>query len=177
MDEKGCFLGLLQSAKVITRQGTPGFQAQDGNRETITIIECICADGTALRPYYIFKGQRCQVSWIQDDPLHANYSVSPNGWTDCEICRKWGEAFWEQIKHKPGKHLLILDGHNSHVSIEFVKFCKEHGIELACFPSHATGFLQPLDVGIFGPLSHAWSKVLTNEMTGGVHIRKQDFTR
>ncbi|KZS86402.1 hypothetical protein SISNIDRAFT_397073, partial [Sistotremastrum niveocremeum HHB9708] len=69
------------------------------------------------------------------------------------------------------------DGHNSHVSIEFVKFCKEHGIELACFPSHATGFLQPLDVGIFGPLSHAWSEVLTNEMTGGVHIRKQDFTR
>ena len=33
---------------------------------------------------------------------------------------------------------------------------KKHKIHLFCLPAHTTHRLQPLDVGVFGPLQHAW---------------------
>ena len=36
---------------------------------------------------------------------------------------------------------------------EFVKYAIENNIHLICLPSHSTHVLQPLDVGIFGPLT------------------------
>lgn len=49
--------------------------------------------------------------------------------------------------------LLIMDNHHSHVNYRFLKFCYDHGIIALCLPPHTTHALQPLDVGVFGPLS------------------------
>ena len=54
----------------------------------------------------------------------------------------------------PSPRLLILDGHGSHITWEFVRFCKQRNIILFCLPLHFTHLLQPLDVGIFGPLQN-----------------------
>ena len=35
-----------------------------------------------------------------------------------------------------------------------------HRIHLFCFPSHTTAVLQPLDVGVYGPLKKQWKKIL-----------------
>ena len=45
-----------------------------------------------------------------------------------------------------------------------------------CLPPHTTHFLQPLDVGCFGPLSKAYKKQLEvrNQM-GEVYINKADY--
>lgn len=55
--------------------------------ETITIIECICGDGTTLLPTYIFQSKKPGVrdAWVHNDPLKAHYATSPNGWTDSEL--------------------------------------------------------------------------------------------
>lgn len=47
---------------------------------------------------------------------------------------------------------LILDGHDLYISTEVMQFCITKKIILLCLPPYATHFLQPLDVGIFGPL-------------------------
>ena len=41
---------------------------QDGNREWITTIACICADGTSLTPVLIYQAVsgRIQDTWLQD---------------------------------------------------------------------------------------------------------------
>ena len=56
--------------------------------------------------------------------------------------------------------LLIVDGHASHISTEFIKFCNEKKIILLCLPPHTTHMLQPLDVSVFGPLSREYKKQL-----------------
>ena len=33
------------------------YQAQSGRREWVTIIECICVDGSSIPPLIIFKGK------------------------------------------------------------------------------------------------------------------------
>jgi hypothetical protein len=54
--------------------------------------------------------------------------------------------------------LLILDGHGSHVTGSFIMHCMDHRIALMRLPPHTSHVLQPLDVGLFGPLRTALSK-------------------
>lgn len=57
--------------------GRPGkgtqHQQRSGDRENITVIETICADGTSLDPAVIFRGEGYQTDWKQLNPLHASY--------------------------------------------------------------------------------------------------------
>jgi hypothetical protein len=36
------------------------------------------------------------------------------------------------------RHLLILDGHGNHVTIETIKHAKEYGLDMITLPSHAS---------------------------------------
>jgi hypothetical protein len=65
------------------------------------------------------------------------------------------------------KRLLILDGHSSHLTAGFDAFCKENGIICLCMPPHSSHLLQPLDVGVFGPLKRAYGKLVEAMMRGG----------
>jgi len=68
--------------------------------------------------------------------------------------------------------LLIMDGHTSHVSWQFFDYCLEHNIIPLCLPPHSTHLLQPLDVGLFGPLQRNYGSVLDNwlsESNLGIH--------
>jgi hypothetical protein len=52
----------------------------------------------------------------------------------------------------PGAHhLLILDGHNSHIMLNVVHKARSVGLDLVTLPSHTSHALQPLDVSIFKP--------------------------
>ena len=48
-------------------------------------------------------------------------------------------------------HLLILDGHNSHVTLEVVQKARATGLDLLSLQSHMSHALQPLDVCCFKP--------------------------
>ena len=66
--------------------------------------------------------------------------------------------------------LLIVDGHNSHFSMGFMQFCESHQIELFYLPPHTTHILQPLAVGLLGPLQHNYSRGIEDP-----HLRKLVF--
>jgi len=46
-------------------------------------------------------------------------------------------------------HLLILDGHSSHVTLEVIKLAMSKGIDMLTFPSHTSYAFQPLDISCF----------------------------
>jgi hypothetical protein len=46
-------------------------QQWSGNRENITVLPTICADGTSLPPTVIYKGESFQTKWLQENPLDA----------------------------------------------------------------------------------------------------------
>ena len=73
-------------------------------------------------------------------------------------------------------HLLIIDGHGSHVTPEFDLFCKEHLIITLCMLPHSSHLLQPLDVGCFSVLKRLYRWQIERLMRNGVnHIDKQNF--
>ena len=105
-------------------------------------------------------------------------SVSPKGWTDQELGLKWLERDFEPNTRPENPHefrLLILDGHNSHCTYPFIKFSAQHHIVIICLPSHTTHALQPCDVGVFGPLAHAWKSQVTKASQDNVPITKSNL--
>jgi hypothetical protein len=77
MDEKGLLLGLgAHTFVLVDRNADTVKVVEDGNRELVIIIECVCADGTSIRPGVIFKGARRDLEWGRNNPIDARCAVS-----------------------------------------------------------------------------------------------------
>jgi hypothetical protein len=73
MDESGFPASTATKRRVIGGAGKKTqHQVGDGGRENTTVILTICADGTALKPSVIFKGQAYNVRWDQENPTNAS---------------------------------------------------------------------------------------------------------
>ena len=73
---------------------------------------------------------------------------------------------------------LIVDGHGSHLTMEFLALCLEKRILLIVFPPHSTHTLQPLDVVLYGPLPGDYhQKLITylHNSKGLLTVKKGDF--
>lgn len=170
MDEKGFMMGRSDRCKVICGRrgrGMTGKLAQDGNRELVTVIETICGNGTVLPPLVIYKGTKKFMGWYQhlDDTTEAAeylFATSPRGWTSRKLGMEWLKHFDQvtkpRVSPKSPYRLLIIDGHDSHITMEFIKYCLDANIKPYCLPPHTTHLLQPLDVGLFSPLQKAYGK-------------------
>jgi hypothetical protein len=191
MDEKGFMLGVLtRSKRVFSRrlyeEGKIKAHIQDGNREWITLLACICADGSYIEPSLIYQSASgsIQDSWLQafnPDDHQVYFASSPSGWTNNEIGLAWlKQVFDRSTKLKAGRsyRLLIFDGHGSHLTMDFIEYCDRNRILLAIYPPHSTHTLQPLDVVMFKPLSSAYSAQVASFMErsqGLTSMSKRDF--
>jgi hypothetical protein len=191
MDEKGFAIGVLgRSKRIFDRRawekGEVRQSLQDGNREWVSLLACICADGTALPPGIIFasKNSTIQARWVAEidpetQPIHV--TSSPTGWTNNDIGLAWlTQVFDRYTKRKALQNyrLLIVDGHGSHLTREFLEYCHQNRIIIAILPPHSTQTLQPLDVVCFKPLSLYYTEELSkylHESQGLSPIGKTEF--
>ena len=98
IDEKGFIIGLMNRTYRIMSQeahesGRIEFVMIDGNREFVTLIACICADGTYTPVALIYKGESydLQDSWVDqiEDSDEAYFAASANGWTCNSLGLQW----------------------------------------------------------------------------------------
>jgi len=120
-------MGVASTIKVITaseRRHNPK-RVQPGNREWATVIQGINAKGWAIPPFIILKGQAHLSSWYYE-PIPQGWvvAVSDNGWTTNDLGFQWLQHFEEHTnQRKVGVwRLLVLDGHESHNSVQFTDF-------------------------------------------------------
>jgi hypothetical protein len=72
MDEKGIQLGLGKRVLAFFDHDQKDvYNVEDGDRELVTVIETVCADGAALRPSVVFKAQRRDLKWGRINPCNA----------------------------------------------------------------------------------------------------------
>jgi hypothetical protein len=175
-------MGVIASGMVVIgaeRRANPN-KVQLGNREWVTTIQSINAEGWALPPFIIVAGQYHLSSWYRESSLPADWAIATikNGWTDNETGLVWLKHFNRHTsKRSNGAYrILILDGHESHLSVAFEDFCKENKIITLCMPPHASHLLQPLDVGCFGPLEKAYGREIEHLIKCSItHISKTKF--
>jgi hypothetical protein len=191
MDEKGFMLGVIgRSKRIFSRtsyeEGKRRSTIQDGSRGWITLLACICADGSYLEPALIYQSTSgaIQDSWLQalDHETHQiRISSSPSGWTNNDIGLAWLKQVFDRgtkAKARSSYQLLILDGHGSHLTMDFIEYCDQNKILLAVYSSHSTQTLQPLDVVMFKPLATEYSNEVAGFMErsqGLTSMSKRDF--
>ncbi len=83
--------------------------------------------------------------------------MQPKAWMIAILFDEWISHFIIYIQNYEGNlsptncHLLILDGNDSHVTLDVVHKTMGVGLNLVTLPSHTSPALQPLDVLSFKP--------------------------
>jgi hypothetical protein len=175
-------MGKITQQLVVTgseRRGRPK-AIQPGNREWVTVIAAINAAGWSVPPFLIFAGKYHLSAWYEEAEIPRDWAiaVSDNGWTNSKLGVDWLKHFNAHTKARTvgARRLLILDGHESHHSLEFQELCKENDIYTLCMPPHSSHLLQPLDVGCFSLLKRAYSREVESLMRNHInHITKLKF--
>lgn len=109
-----------------------------------------------MLPLIIFKAQNTNSKWISAGiPSNWHFSTSSSGWTSNGHGFEWlRKVFEPESKKRSGDkpRLLIMDGHASHITGNLIGYCIDKNIDLLILPPHCSHLLQPLDVGVYGPM-------------------------
>jgi hypothetical protein len=117
-----------------------------------------------------------------DKKKHSVYTtVSPSGWSNDDAGLGWVEQVFNPFTKDKARRkwrLLIMDGHGSHITMDFLSYCAEERILVLIYPPHSTHTLQPLDVVCFSPLATNYTTALAKHLhssQGLTPFQKDDF--
>ncbi|KAJ4176326.1 hypothetical protein NW759_17773 [Fusarium solani] len=187
VDEGGIMAGFGLDSLVIgssdPRRKT--FLKGSQSRTWTSFIEAATATGRLLKPGIIFKGKELQQQWFIDELREVAdwyYITSDNGWTDNHIAVEWLREVYipqTQPEDESDARLIILDGHRSHVSDEWMATCFLNNVYCCYLPAHCSHGLQPLDNGPFNASKAAYRKELQKltSLTDSAPVDKVNFIR
>ena len=142
-------------------------------------MDGICVDGTSIPPMIIFKGENISKSWLPNElPEGWHISCNNKGWTNNVHGVQWLKKCFEPATREKADgepRLLICDGHDSHISADFIQHCIANDIVLLLLPPHSSHLLQSLDVDVFSLLKQAM-RCLLNRLyrTGITRMQKME---
>lgn len=164
----GCIYNLDETAlttvhnppKIVAKKGQKQVgQVTSGERGVLVTACCIIsASGSAVPPCLIFPRVHYKDHMIKGAPVGTTGFATKTGWMN-------GDIFLEVLKHfqkntratLENKVILIIDNHESHITIGSLNFCKKNGIILVSLPPHTSNKLQPLDCTVFKSFKTAFN--------------------
>ena len=180
-DETG-FCTSMAACKVLAKKGSRQVHETSGGsgRDYYTVLAAGAADGTRLPPFVLYKGVNLYARWTNGGPAGTVYGVSDSGWMEGNNFCKWFEKlFVPAVTHllKTGPVILFVDGHHSHMTLDVIQLAKKSNVHLCCLPPHVTHILQPLDVGVYGPVKATWKSILKEHKleTLAETVTKEEF--
>ena len=163
-DKSGVQVGRSGGAIVLAKRGSRAVHSiEPDQREHLSVLSCINATGGCIPNFYILKGTYFLEDYIARYEVGAVMGMQPNAWMMKWLFESWISHFIQCLRKGPGidlsnRHLLILDGHNSHVTIEVVRTAMESRLDIISLPSHTNHVLQLLEVVCFAPSKTAFRK-------------------
>ena len=156
-DESGAQAGRNGGGRVWAKRGSRSIHSVVPNdHEWLTVLTYVNAAGHNIPGFYIFKGKRIRRNYIIHCEDGVAMAMQSEAWMTQFLFSNWITHFVNCLSTKgriscERRHLLIVDGHNSHVTLDVVMKAMDVGLDLLTLPSHTTHRLQPLDVSIFAP--------------------------
>lgn len=183
MDETGNVLGPCTNQTIVgSSLSKRSYVSRPEQREWVSVIECISAIGKALVPLVIFKGKSVQQQWfLPHKTPDWYYTSSDNAYTTNDLGLQWlREIFIPQTTtdlNKREYRLLILDGHRSHCTTEFMWECHQNKIIPYYLIAHASHILQPLDLCVFSSLKRSYRATVNfhSQLDDTAPVKKQRF--
>ena len=163
-DETSAQAGRNGGGRVWARKGSRSVhKVLPNEREWITNLTCVNAASEHIPGFYIFRGKRLRSNYVIHCEDGVAMAMQTKAWMTATLFSHWISHFIRCLERKEGishnrRHLLILNGHNSHVTLKVVQKCREVGLDLLTLPSHTSHRLQSLDVGVFAPFKRYFKR-------------------
>ena len=136
-----------------------------GNKTNITILACVSASGFAIPPMVIYNRKNLTPELTRGEIPGTMYGLSTSGWIDSELFSEWFNRHFLQYAPSARPLLLLLDGHSSHYSPDFIYSACGNGVIVFCLPPHTTHLVQPLDATCFHSLKVYWDQACDDYMS------------
>ena len=148
-----------KTKKVIGRKGAKHIYNRKLSDESHkTLMLGICGNGDVLKSLIVLEKSFPLLGEGEAELLPENILLSKTkkGSMEKELFVEWLES--SLILHKKqvnpdGVSFIIVDNHGSRFSTRAIDLCREHNIEVLCYPGHLTHILQGPDVVLNKPIS------------------------
>ena len=159
-DESGCDIQDISNTMVVASKGAKQVQSGSGaSRDRVSYFFWMNAAGDYSPPVFLLKGERVTEAKTK---IMAAYPEAM--YIMCESATQteesWAQAAawfnsWVAKKFPGGKHLVLVDGHSSRVSVDAINSFRAAGNNIFTLLANTTHFLQPFDVVIAKALKEA----------------------
>lgn len=151
--------------RVIARRGIKNLgKMTSAERGTlVTVAVAVSALGNMVPPFFVFPRVHYKEHFIRGGPVGSDGDANSSGWMKEDNFQKFAKHFVKYVKPSKEKPvLMLLDNHDSHLSIEVLDYFTENGVTVLSFPPHCSHKLQPLDRTVYGPLKKYFNKACDN---------------
>lgn len=171
-----------QKVKVITRRDDPQpFSLfPDKEPEHITVLTCIAADGSHLKPLIIFP--LATMPPLQPEVKNAFLITGQsNGWMTSAAFTSYIEKYFvPQVAEKrrvlglppDAPALLLYDGASVHFGVDIDDIRSRFNIHIYLLYPNSSALTQPLDVGVHGVFKQKLSKLFQYQEGEGARARR-----
>ena len=140
--------GLKQVGQVVSRE----------RGELVTLCGIISASGVALAPALIFPRKHFKQMFLTGSPEGTLGLAVTSGWMNSVFFVKvWEHIAKQTISTEEHPIVVIMDNHESHLSLPALEYAKSNGIHIVTLPPHTSHKTQPLDRCVYGPLKKFFS--------------------
>jgi len=167
VDETG-LTTVHQPGKIIAGKGVKqvGKMTSAERGELVTVCSAISASGNHIPPFMILPRVNWQDRMLDGAPAGTKGTTNPSGWMTTPNFKQFLVHFCEHTSSSlNNKTLVIMDNHDSHISVDSLTYAKKNGIVLLTIPPHTSHKLQPLDRTVFGPLKAYYNVASSEWMT------------
>nr|CAI5856007.1 unnamed protein product [Callosobruchus analis] len=145
--------------------------AERGN--TVTRIAASNAGGGFIPPMFIFPRVNFKDFMIHGAPEGTLGAATPTGWSNEALFVMFMKHFIKFARPSKERPVIILmDNHESHISVPEIRLAKENGVILVTLHPHTSNKMQPLDKSVFGPFKTYFNQAANEKMLTPGHIGK-----
>ena len=124
----------------------------------VTMCGAVNALGNAVPPFMVFPRVNMKDHMIKGAPPGTIGVTHKSGWMTGENFERWLMHFVAHSHCSVQKPvLLLMDNHDSHITVRGLDQAKANGIVMVTFPPHYSHKLQPLDRTVYGPLKRYYN--------------------
>ena len=177
-DEAGFPLQVKNNMRVcVDRYMKRNFKCVTANKDSITTLQCICANGSVLPPTVIFPGKNFNPEYAYQLPRDGFVGFSPSGWINTEQFYGWVANHFIPNIPPARPVILLIDGHSSHIDLHTSKLCRDNDIHLFRLPPHTSHVIQPCDKYFFASFKKNWINEVSDFgiLHPGVNVTKRTF--
>ena len=170
MDESGFqrFVDSKHETVIVPRAAEVAYHAVSRQEKRATFLLTVAADGRAVKPLVIVprvtvEAELLLAGYSQDQCVFAH---SPNGYITSALFERYvRDIFVPYVNVRRGElgyqgyAVLTLDRCSCHCSQAIQAICDANGIRLVYLPAHSSDQTQACDLGLFGNLKAAQSRI------------------